>query len=161
VGPPALSWSHQRWPVDTALAHLKTTMQLAVLRGQTVAGVLQAWTIFALAYNLVRLVMGQAAILQHIGVQRLSCVDALRWLGPPSTGIPRSALRVNPIRPHRVAPRVTKRRPKPFPLMITPRHERRQPLLQPALSGYLQAIRPRAYIILQNSGIGGLALISA
>jgi hypothetical protein len=43
-----------------------------------------------------------------------------------------------------VEPRVKTRRPKPFPLMITPRHELRQPLIQPALSGSLHGIRPRA-----------------
>jgi len=32
-------------------------------------------------------------------------------------------------------PRVNKRRPKYFPLMINPRHELRQQLIQPALSG--------------------------
>jgi Transposase DDE domain len=124
-----------RWQVETALAHLKTTMQMDVLRCKTVAGVLKELTIFALVYNLVRMVMGESAILQHLGVERISFVDALRWLGAPSTGIPLRALRVNPIRPNRVEPRVKKRRPKPFPLMIKPRHELRQQLIQPALSG--------------------------
>jgi len=125
----------RRWQVETALAHLKTTMQMDVLHGQTVAGGLKELTVFALVYNLVRLVMGQSAILQHLGVERISVVDALRWLGAPSTGTPLGALRVNPIRPHRVEPRVKKRRPKSFPLMITPRHARRQQLVQQALGG--------------------------
>jgi hypothetical protein len=124
-----------RWQVETLLAHLKTTMQMDVLQGKTVAGVLKELTVFALIYNLVHLVMRQSATLQHLGVERISCVDALRWLGAPSTGIPLGALRVNPIRPHRVEPRVKKRRPKPFPLMIKPRPELRQQLIQPALSG--------------------------
>jgi hypothetical protein len=125
----------QRWQVEIMLAHLKTTIQMDVLHGQTVAGGLKELTVFALVYNLVRLVMGKSAILQHLGVERISVVDALRWLGAPSTGTPLGALRVNPIRPHRVESRVKKRRPKPFPLMITPRHELRQQLIQPALSG--------------------------
>ena len=124
-----------RWQVETALAHLTTTMQMDVLRCKTVAGVLKELTVFALVYNLVRMVMGQSAILQPIGVERIRFLDALRWLGAPSTGMPLSALRVNPIRPHRVEPRVKKRRPKPFPLMIKPRHKLRQQLIQPALSG--------------------------
>jgi hypothetical protein len=33
-------------------------------------------------------------------------VDALRWLGAPGAGIPLAALIVNPIRLHRVEPRV-------------------------------------------------------
>jgi Transposase DDE domain len=118
-----------RWQVETLLAHLKTTMQMDVLHCKTVAGVLKELTVFALVYNLVRMVMRQSATLQHIGVERISFVDALRWLGAPSTGIPLGALRINPIRPHRVEPRVKKRRPKPFPLMIKPRHELRQQLI--------------------------------
>jgi hypothetical protein len=50
-------------------------------------------------------------------VERISFLDALRWLGAPSIGIPSGALIVNPTRSHRVEPRVKKRRPKPIPLM--------------------------------------------
>jgi Transposase DDE domain len=124
---------HQRWRVETSLAQLKTSMQLDVLPGQTAPGVLKELTVFAIVYNLVRMVMCQSATFQQIGVERISFVDALRWLSAPSTGIPLGALIVNPARPHRVEPRVKKRRPKSFPLMITPRRELRQQLLQPAL----------------------------
>jgi hypothetical protein len=78
----------QRWQVETSLAHLKTTMRMEVLHGQTVPGVLQELTVFAMGYNLVRLVMCQSAARQHIAVERLSFLDALRWLGAPSTGRP-------------------------------------------------------------------------
>jgi hypothetical protein len=125
-------WYRLRGQVETSLAHLKTTMRMDGLRGTTGAGVLQELTIFALVYHLVRMAMGPSAILQHIGVERISFVDALRWLGAPSTGIPFGALLVNPMRPHRVEPRVKKRRPQPFPLMIKPRQARRQQLLQQA-----------------------------
>jgi hypothetical protein len=81
------------------------------------------------------MVMGQSAILQHIGMARMSFFDALRWLGAPSTGMPLGALIVNPVRSHRVEPRVKKRRPKSFPLMITPRQELRQQLVQQKLRG--------------------------
>jgi hypothetical protein len=124
----------RRWQVETLLTHLKTTMQMDVLHCKTVVGVLKELTVFALVYNLVRMV-GQSAILQHIGVERISFVDALRWLGTPRTGVPLGALIANPIRLHRVEPRVKKRRPKPFPLMIKPRHELRQQLVQQELSG--------------------------
>jgi hypothetical protein len=42
----------QRWQVETALAQLKTTMQMEVLHGQTVPGALKELTVFALVYNL-------------------------------------------------------------------------------------------------------------
>jgi Transposase DDE domain len=123
---------HQRWRVETSLAQLKTSMQMDVLHCKTVPGVLKELTVFAIVYNLVRMVMCQSATLQHMGVERISFVDALRWLGAPSTGVPLGALIVNPARPHRVEPRVKKRRPKPFPLMITPRQALRQQLIQQA-----------------------------
>ena len=47
----------QRWRIDTSLAHLKTTMPMDVLHGQTVPGVLKALTVLAIVDNLVRMVM--------------------------------------------------------------------------------------------------------
>jgi hypothetical protein len=120
----------RRWQVETSLAHLKTTMQMNVLHCKTVPGVLKELTIFAIVYNLVRMVMRQSAALQHTAVERISFLDALRWLGAPGTGTLLGALVVNPVRPHRVEPRVKKRRPKSFPFMITPRQERPQQLVQ-------------------------------
>ena len=81
------------------------------------------------------MVMWQSAALQHISVERISFLDALRWLSAPSTGMPLVALIVNPVRPHRVEPRVKKRRPKSFPLMIKPRQVLRQQLIQQELGG--------------------------
>ncbi|HEX9869384.1 MAG TPA: transposase, partial [Candidatus Tectomicrobia bacterium] len=120
----------QRWQMETALAQLKTTMQMDVLHGKTVPGVLKELTVFAIVYNLVRLVRRHSATLQRTAVERISCLDALRWLGAPSTGMPLVALIVNPARPPRLEPRVRKRRPKSFPLMINPRQELRQQLVQ-------------------------------
>ena len=125
----------QRWQVETSLAHLKTTMRMDVLHCKTVPGVLKELTVFAIVYNLVRMVMCQSAMLQHTGVERISFLDALRWLGAPSTGIPLGGLIVNAIRPHRVEPRVKKRRPKSFPFMIKPRQELRQQLVHQEVGG--------------------------
>jgi len=80
--------SRQRWQVETSLAHLKTTMRMDVLHGKTVPGVLKELTVFAMVSNLVRLVMWHSAILPHIAVERISFLDALRWLGAPSSGMP-------------------------------------------------------------------------
>ena len=80
-------WSRLRWQVDTSLAQLKTTMRMEIWHGQTVPGVLKELTVFAIVDNLVRPVMCQSSTPQHIGVERISVVDALRWLGAPSTGI--------------------------------------------------------------------------
>ena len=125
----------RRWQVETFLAQLKTGMQMDVLHCKTVSGTLKELTVFAMVYNLVRLVMLQSATLQYIAVERISFLDALRWRSAPSTGILLGALIVNPIRPYRVEPRVKKRRSKSFPLMIKPRHELRQQLVQHECSG--------------------------
>ena len=77
-----------RWQVETSLAHLKTTMPMDVWPCKTVPGVLKELTIFAIVYNLVRLVMGQSAGRQQIGVERISLLDALRWLSAPRTAVP-------------------------------------------------------------------------
>jgi Transposase DDE domain len=125
----------RRWQVETLLAHLKTTMQMDVLHCKTVPGMLKELTVFAMVYNLICMVMWHSATLQRIGVERISFLDALRWLGAPSTGVPLGALIVNPVRPYRAEPRVKKRRPKSFPFMIKPRQELRQQLLQQSLGG--------------------------
>jgi hypothetical protein len=77
-----------KWHLETSLAPLKTTMRMDVLHCQTVPGVWKELTVFAIVYNLVRMVMCQLAKLQHTGVERISFLDALRWLSTPSTGIP-------------------------------------------------------------------------
>jgi hypothetical protein len=119
----------RRWQVETSLVPRKTTMPRDVQHGQTVPSVLKELTVVAIVYTLVRMVMWPSATLQHIAVERLSFLDALRWLSAPHTGMPLVALIVNPARPHRVEPRVKKRRPKSFPLMIKPRQARRQQLV--------------------------------
>jgi hypothetical protein len=86
--PDLVEWSRRRWQVETSLAHLKTTMQMDVLHCKTVPGVLNEWTVCAIVYHLVRMVMCPSAGLQYIGVERISFLDALRWLGAPSTGMP-------------------------------------------------------------------------
>jgi hypothetical protein len=119
----------QRWAVETNFAHLKTTMKMDVLRCQSVVGVKRELIMFALVYNLVRLIMMEAARRQQQPIGRLSFVDALRWLSSASTKLPRCELRVIRSRPYRIEPRVRKRRPKEYSLMKTPRCKLRQQLL--------------------------------
>jgi hypothetical protein len=118
-----------RWGIETNLGHLKTTMRLDVLKCKTVHGVLKELTVFALIYNLIRLVMIQAARRQHVAIERISFIDAMRWLASAQDDEPLPALVVNPHRPNRYEPRVRKRRPKPYPLMTKPRHELRKSLV--------------------------------
>jgi hypothetical protein len=119
----------RRWEIETNFAHLKTTMRMDVLRCQSVPGVLKELTMFALVYNLVRLIMLAAARQMEVPARRLSFVDALRWLAEASEHTPALVVRVNRPRPHRLEPRVRKRRPKEFPLMKASRRQLRQQLL--------------------------------
>lgn len=118
-----------RWRVETNLLHLKRSMKMDVLRCETVAGVMKELTMFALVYNLVRVVMWEAARRQQVAVDRISFVDALRWLCNAEPGEPLPDLIVNPSRPDRIEPRVRKRRPKEYPLMNKPRGVLRNALL--------------------------------
>jgi len=119
-----------RWQVETNLRHLKQTMGLEVLHCQSLVGVLKELTVFALVYNLVRVVMLAAAKRQGVALERISFIDALRWLSTARPGEPLPPLVVNPHRPDRVEPRAVKRRPKPYPLLTKPRREARKALMQ-------------------------------
>ena len=121
-----LYWA--RWGIETNFAHLKTTMGLDVLKCKTVAGVLKELIVFALIYNLVRLVMIQAARRQQVAIDRISCIDAARWLAAARDDESLSWLVVNPHRPSRYEPRVRKRRPKQYPLMQKTRQTLRKSL---------------------------------
>ena len=121
---------HIRWQVETNLRHLKQTMGLDVLHCQRLVGILKELTVFALVYNLVRVVMLEAAKRQGVALERISFIDALRWLSTARPGDPLPSLVVNPHRPGRVEPRAVKRRPKPYPLLTKPRREARKALIQ-------------------------------
>jgi len=72
--------------------------------------------------------MQEAARRQQVDVDRISFIDALRWLTHARPDTKLRKLIVHRIR-HRVEPRVRKRRPKEYPLMNRPRRELRKALL--------------------------------
>ena len=117
-----------RWRIEVNIRHLKQTLGMDVLRSKTVAGVEKELRMLALVYNLVRLVMWEAAQRQKTPVDRISFVDALRWLVSVRPGEQLATLVVNPLRPGRVEPRVRKRRPKQYPLMQRPRNQLKKSL---------------------------------
>lgn len=123
-----------RWEIETNFRHLKQTMGMEVLKCKTVDGVLKELAIFTLVYNLVRLVMLHAAQRQQVAVDRISFVDALRWLCSCRGGADLIDLIVNPKRRDRIEPRAVKRRPKPYPLMNRPRPEMRQTMIEKRLA---------------------------
>jgi hypothetical protein len=117
-----------RWQVEVNFRHLKTTMGMEVLHCQSVDGVLKELYLFAIAYNLVRLVMLEASQRQGVRLDRISFIDALRWLRDAKADTPLTNLVVNPARPNRIEPRVIKRRMKEYPLMKKPRAKLRKTL---------------------------------
>ena len=119
-----------RWQVETDLKHLKQTMKMDVLRCETVEGVQKELAMFVVVYNLVRRVMEEAGRRQGVEPNRISFVDAWRWLQEAKPGEKLPKLVVNPLRPGRVQPRVRKRRPKKYPLMKRPRAELRKALFE-------------------------------
>jgi len=123
----------KRWRIETDFAHLKTTLGMDVLKCKTVAGVEKEATMFVLVYNLVRMVMREAAQQQGVEADRISFIDTLRWLMSDRSNSRLPELIVHPLRPGRFEPRVRKRRPKSYPLMTRPRAELRKALETPKL----------------------------
>jgi hypothetical protein len=123
-----------RWRVEENLKSLKQTMKMDVLKCTTVDGVRKELTMYAIAYNLVRLSMCEAGERQEVAVDRVSFVDALRWLRGAEEGEEMPELVVNPLRPGRYEPRVRKRRPKQYPVMKKPRAELRKQLREKDLA---------------------------
>jgi hypothetical protein len=122
-----------RWTIETAFGHIKTTMKMDVLHCQTVQGVLKELTMFVLVYNLVRMTVLEAARRQGVNPDRISFADALRWLATAQPGDPLPELILNPLRPGRLEPRCTKRRPKKFPWLQQPRKQLCQLLMEQRL----------------------------
>jgi len=114
-----------RWRVEVDLRHLKQTLHMDVLRSKTLIGIHKELRMIAIVYNLVRLVMLEAAKRQRVATERISFIDALRWLA--NAGLTsKLALIVNRHRPARFEPRVCKRRPKEYRHMSWPRAELRK-----------------------------------
>jgi hypothetical protein len=122
----------RRWQVETNLRHLKQTLGMDILRCRTCPGVMKELLMFVVAYNLVRRVMVAAARAQRVAADRISFVDALRWLRQAKRGEAVPRLKVNAERPGRCEPRARKRRPKQYDLMNKPRAVLRQALLNQA-----------------------------
>jgi Transposase DDE domain len=120
----------KRWQVEVNLRHLKQTLKMDVLRCTSFVGVMKELLVFVVAYNLVRRVMVEAAQRQRVDPNRISFIDALRWLRHAEPGEELPRLKVNPDRPGRIEPRAKKRRPKQYDLLNKPRAVLRQAALK-------------------------------
>lgn len=114
-----------RWNIETCFDHLKTTMNMNVLRCKTLAGVMKELAVYLVVYNLVRLAILKAAARQKVDAWRISFVDAMRWLAARMIGLSGvDQLIVNPVRPGRCQLRVIRRRLKPYDLLNRPRRQK-------------------------------------
>ena len=123
-----------RWRVEQKLRDLKQTLGMDVLKCMTVEGVLKEIHAFAIVHNLVRLVAMKASKIQGVAPDRISFVDALRWLELATEESELPHLTINPVRYGRFEPRVLKRRLKEFTLMKRPRRELKQDIMNASLA---------------------------
>ena len=130
----------QRWDVELFFRNIKTTLGMEVLRCRSPKMVEKEILMHFIAYNAIRLLMLEAAAEVGQAPRRLSfkgSVQALRQWEPQFSkvsdpgeqrrlvGTLRASIagHLVPHRPGRREPRCVKRRPKPFALLTTPRHQ--------------------------------------
>jgi hypothetical protein len=109
-----------RWMVETNIRHLKITLGMKQLKCKTLERIRKERLIFLLVYNLIRIVMLNAARRQRVNVNRISFADALSWLRYGDLSLP-PELKINPHRRGRLEPRVLKHSQNRYPYMKQPR----------------------------------------
>jgi hypothetical protein len=133
-----------RWHAELDLRSLKAVLGVDVLRCQSPAMVRKEFLAHQLAYNLIRTVMAQAAVMNGCAARELSFKGALQTMtafaerlaaADPATAAELHdwllvAIGAHPAgdRPDRIEPRALKRRPKKYPVLIRPRDEYRSRL---------------------------------
>jgi hypothetical protein len=133
----------RRWRIELSFRDIKTTMEMEHLRARSPDMALKELLAGLVAYNVVRVMMAEAARRHDVDPARLSfkgTVDGLRQYCPRMVqarsatalrrlerGLFRAVARDPvPLRPGRREPRAVKRRPKPFPLLTQPRRQYRE-----------------------------------
>jgi hypothetical protein len=129
----------QRWNVELDLRNIKTTLGMEHLRCKTPAMAIKELWVYLLAYNLIRLLMAQAALLADQIPRQLSFKHTVQiWMAwQQRGGGTHDAVSINALlllmaeprvglRPGRIEPRALKRRPKSFPLLTKPRQIARE-----------------------------------
>jgi len=130
----------QRWHVELDLRNIKTTLGMEILSCKTAEMNEKEMWVYFLAYNLIRLIMAEAANQNGILPRELSFKHSLQlWLiwtrqtykhDDTQTLFMLIAQRRVGNRPGRVEPRAVKRRPKPLPLLMQPRAEAQDNILK-------------------------------
>ena len=131
-----------RWQVELDLRHIKTTLGMEQLTCKTPAMVVKEIWVYLLAYNLIRVMMAQAALLADRLPRQLSFKHTLQlWGAWRQIGILINDQNLNQLcvlivqqqvgnRPHRIEPRAVKRRPKTYSLLTKTRDQARAEILK-------------------------------
>jgi len=128
----------QRWNVELDLRNIKTTLGMEVLSCKTPRMCEKELWVYVLAYNLIRLLMAEAALQADVLPRQLSFKHTVQiWVAWSQRQFLSAAgedaatllmliaqIRVGD-RPGRVEPRAVKRRPKPYPRLDKPRRQAR------------------------------------
>jgi Transposase DDE domain len=124
-----------RWHIELDFRHIKTTLGMETLSCKTLEMNEKEIWVYFLAYNLIRLLMAQRALMTDVLPRQLSFKHTLQlWLAWSQLSFLVSieddlfiliTQRKAGNRPGRVEPRAVKRRPKPMPLLMKPRAEAR------------------------------------
>jgi hypothetical protein len=127
-----------RWHVELDLRHIKETMGMNILSGKTPEMTRKEIWVYLLAYNLIRLMMAQSALMADITPRCISFKHCLQlwlvWMQQAATLDDEQLQTLFLLmaqqqvgkRPGRMEPRAIKRRPKAFPLLTGPRHQARE-----------------------------------
>ena len=129
----------RRWNIELDLRNIKTTLGMETLSCQTPPMVEKELWVYLLAYNLIRLLMAQAACNAGVHPRELSFKHTVQmwieWIAQPLGRYPAghetelfgliAQVKVGN-RPGRIEPRGRKRRPKPYPWLKVPRAEARR-----------------------------------
>jgi hypothetical protein len=127
-----------RWHVELDIRHIKETLGMNILSCKTPEMAVKEVWVYLLAYNLLRLMMAQSALMADISPRTISFKHCLQlWLAWSEQRALRDHGQLDQLfllmaqqrvgnRPGRTEPRAVKRRPKAFPLLTQPRHQARE-----------------------------------
>lgn len=129
----------QRWHVELDLRNIKTTLGMEELSCKTPSMCEKELWVYMLAYNLIRLLMAQAAVQANVSPRELSFKHTVQvWLAwSRQQSLAETAADIQSLfrliayvrvgkRPGRIEPRAVKRRPKSFPRLKTTRRRARR-----------------------------------
>jgi len=127
----------ERWHIELDIRNIKTTMGMHILSCKSPEMAVKEVWVYLLAYNMIRLMMAQSALLADLSPRQLSFKHCLQlWLVYQQCGATFDANQLTVLfklmaqqrvglRPNRAEPRAVKRRPKPYPLLTKPRDQAR------------------------------------